>query len=300
MMQSYADGGRKERESMTRAGPRNESVVFASGGCRCFWQAGFWQIAAPMLSLAPRTVAAASGGAAIACMLFAGVMDGCLRSFMRLTSENQHNVYPGNLLGGGRVFPHERIYRTAILENLDVAALRRLHAGPDVRVVLSRPPAWLNPRSAAVVGFIANRTEHLMRSHLHPVLARRAGFLPEVVSVRDCRSPEELADLILQSSCMPPFIAIQQRGNHPVLDGGLVDSVPVDVLDGLGHPMLILLTKAYPADAIPRVVGRTYVQPSQPVPIDAWDYTSARGVQATVDLGRRDAEHFVNIRVTRD
>jgi hypothetical protein len=43
---------------------------------------------------------------------------------------------------------------------------------------------------------------------------------------------------------------------------------------------------------VPSVGGRVYVQPSQPIPVGAWDYTNARAIQATYDLGQRDAEKF--------
>lgn len=33
------------------------AVVFAGGGNRCVWQAGFWQAAAPACGLAPRVLA---------------------------------------------------------------------------------------------------------------------------------------------------------------------------------------------------------------------------------------------------
>ena len=41
-----------------------EAVVFAGGGCRCFWQAGFWEVAAPALGWQPRVAGAVSAGAA--------------------------------------------------------------------------------------------------------------------------------------------------------------------------------------------------------------------------------------------
>jgi predicted acylesterase/phospholipase RssA len=233
------------------------------------WQTGFWETAAPPLGLEPRVVATVSAGAATACVLFAGVAKESLRYFKHRATLNERNAYPRNFLSGQPVFPHERIYRDTILENLDDEALRRLHAGPDVRVLLARAPAWLGDRSG-----------------------RRIGFVPEVVSVRDCHSPEEVADLILQSSCTPPFTTAHRRDSRPVLDGGLVDSVPVNAIDRSAQPTLVLLTQRYPSHSIPYVEGRTYVQPSEPIRIAAWDYTSPRGIETTYDLGRFDGERF--------
>jgi len=44
-----------------------EQVVFAGGGNRCWWQAGWWDTVAPELGLRPRVIAGISAGAATAC-----------------------------------------------------------------------------------------------------------------------------------------------------------------------------------------------------------------------------------------
>ena len=43
-----------------------DSVVFAGGGNRCAWQAGWWERVAPEIGLQPRVVAGVSAGAAMA------------------------------------------------------------------------------------------------------------------------------------------------------------------------------------------------------------------------------------------
>ena len=85
------------------------------------------------------------------------------------------------------------------------------------------------------------------------------------------------------------------NGNY-VLDGGVVDNVPVCALDGAPGVTLVLLTRRYPA--LPDVPGRTYVQPSRKIPVSAWDYTNADGLQVAYDLGRRDGEAFLESRCT--
>jgi hypothetical protein len=39
--------------------------------------------------------------------------------------------------------------------------------------------------------------------------------------------------------------------------------------------------------------GVTFVQPSEPITMGKWDYTDPEGLQRTFDLGRRDADAFV-------
>ena len=127
---------------------------------------------------------------------------------------------------------------------------------------------------------------------MHPTFASKLGFSPLVVSIQECSTPENLADLLIQSSCTPPFIPVLWRNNRPTLDGGLIDNVPVTALEGQKRDILILLSRQYPVDRIPVIPGRTYVQPSQEIKIDKWDYTSPEGLQEAFDLGRFDGEQF--------
>jgi predicted patatin/cPLA2 family phospholipase len=276
-----------------RDGEGYQAVVFAGGGCRCVWQLGFWGVAAPALGLRPRTVGAVSAGAAMACMVFSESVDRGLAYFKRRAAANQRNAYPLNVFRGKPVFPHEEIYRDTILASLDVAAFERLRAGPDIRVLLTRPPQWLGPRSSLLLGFVAYELDNLVARSVHAIVGRRIGFEPEVASIRDCGSPEEVADLILHSSCTPPFTGALRRDNRPVLDGGLIDAAPVEVVGAPAPRTLVLLTKPHREEEIPCIAGRTYVRPSGPVPVHKWDYTSPAGVQQAFDLGRRDGERFI-------
>jgi predicted patatin/cPLA2 family phospholipase len=73
---------------------------------------------------------------------------------------------------------------------------------------------------------------------VHARLARRLGFHAEYASVRECESADALADLVLASSCTPPFTPLLHHAGRPVLDGSIADNVPVDAAgDG---PVLVL------------------------------------------------------------
>jgi predicted patatin/cPLA2 family phospholipase len=269
-----------------------DAVVFAGGGCRCFWQAGFWEQAAPPLGWRPRVTGAVSAGAAMACMLLTDAVADGIAYFKARVAANRRNAYPLNLLTRRPIFPHPDIYRDTILANLDGARLARLHAGPDIRVLVALVPRWLGPRSGFLLGLLAYQAETFIQPGPHAALGRQAGFIPEVASVHDCATPEAVADLILHSSCTPPITPVYRRGTRPVLDGGLIDSAPLETIPEPSGTTLVLLTKQYAPESIPRVPGRLYVQPSQPIPIYKWDYTSAERVQAAYDLGRRDGERF--------
>jgi predicted acylesterase/phospholipase RssA len=118
------------------------NIVFAGGGNRCFWQAGFWSVAVDELELKPSGVVSVSAGSAMACALFAGTFDHGFAGFKQAIADNQRNLYLANLLHKRPVFPHGGLYRNAILGSIDGQALTRLHQGPEIFVLIACPPQW--------------------------------------------------------------------------------------------------------------------------------------------------------------
>jgi predicted acylesterase/phospholipase RssA len=273
--------------------PKLYSVIFAGGGNRCVWQAGLWQVAAPALGLEPKVVAAVSAGACISAMALAGRTLESMDYMKAKTGANRRNFYIENLLNGKPVFPHLGIYRQALLDILDNEALTTLKQGPELRVLLARPPAWANPIMAVFLGFLSYTLEKHLLHPLHPQWALKLGFKPEVVPVSACANSEELADLILASSCTPPIVPAMYRNGKPVLDGGLIDNVPIAALTPHEFPALVLLTRRYPPHLLKGHKNRIYLQPSQPVPVGKWEYNSPQAFQDAFDLGRRDAEALI-------
>lgn len=274
-----------------------DQIVFAGGGNRCWWQAGWWDTVAPELRLAPRVIAGISAGAATACMIYAHDSHQTMAYYRKVLAGNARNAYWGNLLRRERVFPHYGIYRGALLSLFDEGRLARLQSAPEIRIGVAHIPRWSGPRLAVAAGLLAyNIDKHILKT-LHPRLGRKLGFHPEFVRAQDCASVEALADLLLQSACTPPFTPVLHRDGRAVLDGGLVDNVPVDALDPAPGNVLVLVTRPYPRPQrfVMRTQGqqRLYLQPSQRVPISSWDYTRPDGMTAAYDLGRRDGEAFL-------
>jgi predicted acylesterase/phospholipase RssA len=270
------------------------SVVFAGGGCRCFWQLGFWNVAAPALKLKPKVFAGVSAGAAMAVTIAAGRSEFLLEYFKKTTGENKKNFYPENFFSGKPMFPQNEMYRDAVITTLKGGYIRNVKSGPEIKILIARPPVWLGARTATIVGLGTYSIEKKLFFPVHSNLPTRLGYKAEVVSVKDCNTEEELVDLILQSSCTPPLVPILRRDNKVALDGGLVDNVPVSILDeSEKKDVLLFLTRRYPEDKIPVVPGWTYLQPSEDIPIVKWDYSNPDGLQKTFDLGRKDGEAFV-------
>lgn len=281
-----------------------EQVVFAGGGNRCWWQAGFWDVVAPAIDLRPRVIAGVSAGAATACMLYANNSRWTMDYYHDALKHNRRNAYWGNLFRrandpanphAARVFPHAAIYRKALTDILGGARFDKLKAdAPEIRILFARLPRGLGPHAALAVGIVAYNLEKYWRRSLHPTFGQRLGFAPEVARLQDCDDIDDLVSLITASSCTPPFTPIEHRGGRPTLDGGMVDNVPVSAVE-VGPTTLVLLTRRYPGRAeIFSHQGRLYVQPSQKVAVSAWDYTDPPAMQATYDQGRRDGERFAD------
>ncbi len=274
-----------------------DQIVFAGGGNRCWWQAGWWDTVAPELHLRPRVIAGISAGAATACMVYAHDSQQTMAYYRQVLSTNKRNAYWGNLLRNERVFPHYGIYRTALLSIFGDGRLAHLQQAPEIRIGVAHIPRWSGPRLAVAAGLLAyNIDKHVLKT-LHPRLGRKLGFRPEFVRAQDCGSPEQLADLLLQSASTPPFTPVLRREGRAVLDGGLVDNVPVDALDVTPGNVLVLVTRLYPRPRrfVMQSGGqrRLYLQPSQRVPISSWDYTRPDAMTHAYDLGRRDGETFL-------
>lgn len=267
-----------------------DNIVFAGGGNRCLWQAGFWSVTASVFDLRPSRVASVSAGSAMACTLFAGTFEKGFSGYKQAIAENERNLYLRNMLGDRPVFPHGNMYRNAILSSIDKQALMRLHEGPEISVLVSRPPRWASTRMAILLGAVAVGLDSYNNQPIDNTMARRIGFQPLYLSVRDCGTPDELADLIIASSCIPPLTPQAMLDGVPLFDGGLVSNVPTNGVPHRNGKTLVLLTRQFPK--LPSIAGHTYVQPSAPITVGVWDYTNDVALQTTFDLGRRDGEIF--------
>ncbi|MEZ5657923.1 MAG: patatin-like phospholipase family protein [Burkholderiaceae bacterium] len=280
-----------------------QKAVFAGGGHRCWWQAGWWLRVGEELPLAPTRIAAVSAGAATACLLYANNPEVALQHYRRVITADARNAYWNRLWRPNeRVFPHEGIYREALHTLLGGERFQRLKRdAPELRVLYALAPRLTGAIGGFMVGMVAYNVEKHVRRSLHPALGRRLGFEARIGLLSECDDEQRLVDLLLSSSATPPFTRLQRIGGRGVLDGGMIDNVPVLAVDDPGEQRqpgaadtLVLLTRRYDrfADHFVRD-GRVYVQPSRKVPVSGWDYTAPAAYEATYRQGREDAEGFL-------
>ncbi len=268
-----------------------DNIVFAGGGNRCFWQAGFYETLSRELDLKIKNVASVSAGSAISCAIFSGCVEQTLEHTMEVQGRNPKNRYWGNLFTKEAVHPHAKLYREIIHKSIDSKGLERIKKGPKNNILVAHIPSWLGPRSSVAVGLLAYQIEKKIKQPVHPMLGRQLGFKSEFIQAQEANTVDELSEIILSSSCTPPFTPIMYRNTKPVLDGGMVDNVPLHGVDHANSQTLVLLSRPY--KNIPSVANVTYVQPSSVVPIDGWDYTSPNLVKQTYEQGKADAYAYL-------
>lgn len=213
--------------------------------------------------------------------------------FKELTAENPRNIHWNNAspLKPGSIWPHPRMYREALrrfVEPTDLMTLKRA----SVHFLMSGYPRWLRGKVGTTVALLIYGIESsIRRDAIHPRWPARAGFQPVVGRAADCQTTDDYIDMILAASCIPPILPEGRFRNRRVLDGGLIEHVPVRLAANEPGRTLVLLSQRYDR-RLPTDQRVTWVQPSTPIKIDKFDYANPSGLQETFDLGLEDGRAF--------
>ena len=272
---------------------RDVALTFAGGGNRAFFQLGLMKRLAPLLAPRLGAIAACSAGACVATLWLADRADATHAYWVKRREGVTKNLDLRRVLAREPIAPHGAVYRDTLLFSFGEGGFEKVVAQPfPIWVLCARFPSGWPSSLAVAAGLGAYSLEKAMRrAMIHPSWGKRLGFRPFIVDARDCRTSEELADLVLASSASPPFTPVGRFGGETLLDGGMVDNVPAFVAerDPAVKLNVVLLTRPYPPEVLGRSGSRYYIAPSAPVPIERWDYTRPERLVATIDMGEREA-----------
>ena len=264
-----------------------DKVVFAGGGHRCWWQAGFWEVLRAEIELRPRVIGATSMGAFMACLVHAN-------DSRRALAWYELNLFRKD----APLFRQGGIYRKSMRAVLGGEHFRQLlWAAPEIRIGCALPPPTLTERQLRRVSWREYRRDaRLMPAALHARSERTAMFVPHVKRLQDCRTERELFDLLQAASALPPLVPPVELDGVPACSGSLVDPVPVDLVADVPGQTLVLTTRTYNRKTpVFALEGRLYVQPSVPLPVGSWDFTSPQRFLKAYEQGRVDAESFLKL-----
>ncbi len=277
---------------------RDVALTFAGGGNRAFYTLGLmirWGDA-----LLPRvaSIASCSAGACVITTLLSGRREEARRYWLDRTQGITRNFDWSKLLHGQRPAPQGEIYRDTLLVTFADGGLERVRAQPFPIYVLAAAFPWLWPRTlSAALGIGLYSLDRSLRKAPHPRLPRLLGFTPVAVDARVCETVEELAALILASSATPPFTPIGKFRGIPLLDGGMIDNAPAFLAErdvGVQHS-IVFLSRPYHPSVLGVQRRRLYIAPTQPTPIDRWDYTQPHLLDETIAMGEREAAVHLNM-----
>jgi hypothetical protein len=274
-----------------------DAIAFAGGGNRCYWQGGFYEAASEKLILKAPLMTAVSAGSFALCYSLLGIGPRVRELVISGCGPHLRNFDFKGWRAGGPLYPVGPMYLDLLRNAFDDAALTKLKSFGDIQVGVARLPRGLPPVLGAALGIGAYQIEKKLFQPVHPRFGRKLGIRQEFVNVRNLTRSSELHDLIIASGGVPPFMPVTKIGDRPAFDGGLVDNVPVVPLEPVerqGGRTLVLLTRRY--KAIPKIKGRTYVQPSEPIPIKQFDIRNADGFRRAYELGLKDGKAFASSR----
>ena len=269
------------------------AIAFAGGGARCYWQGGFWDALTALRPQRPRFVVGVSAGAFQACFSIIGAGDRVRERVFRACAETERGLDWSLLARGRSPFLVGGMYRTLIEEVFGEAELAALKQAPEILIQVAHPPAWMPGAVAALASIGAYQIEKALTGASHSKAGLYLGLQPDWLSTHAARSRAELADALMATASVPPFMPIGRVNGRAALDGGLVDNPPLIRLgpvEAAGGRTLVLSTRsARPLESTDR---RTVVRPSDPVKVNKFSVTDADGLKAAYELGLSDGEAF--------
>ena len=280
----------KERSLLTGMLKEISYLVLQGGGIRCIWQAGFLAAFEPERPIRPNAISAVSASAAVACALVCRKLESAVDCFKAAIVNKQRNAFATRVISGQGIFPRADIYRNALLRTFDEAAMESLIAGPDIQILVSRTSIRLSKYTGAVAGLALCAFQAFLPRRSYRRLQVQFGFSKEFVAVKKCATSGDLADLVLASSCTPPFTPFYSLYGRPVLDGGLSETVPLSGLPERHGTTLALLTEK--GEVTARVPGILYAEPSQQLRIGSWAY-DVNKIDYLYRLGQKDGRAFL-------
>jgi predicted acylesterase/phospholipase RssA len=279
---------------------RDIAITFSGGGNKSFYQLGLLRGWGARLLERVAAVAACSAGACVAALYLSGREDEVWSFWQERRQAVTRNFEWRRLLRGQRPTPHhEPIYRELLLVAFEHGGLERICSQPFPLFVLTAlPPRWCPMPAAMLLGLGAHKLEHSLRPDLiHSTFAARIGFQALAFDARECRTREELTDLILASSATPPFTSVGFYAGRRLLDGGIIDNTPAFLAErapGVTRN-LVLLTQPCVNHLTRQSSSRLYIAPAEPLQVKTWDYTRPHLLEATIARGELDAARYASL-----
>ncbi len=272
---------------------RIQTLAFAGGGNRCWWQAGLLTQLQVYGARLPASLVGTSAGAAIAASLLTGSTATALQACQRLYAANAQLFDWRGLTRFQLNFAHQTVYPawlTAFVHEGNFKALQS--ASSRLLVAVTRPARGLGLAGSVAAGTLAYLLDKKLFHNIHPALPRFMGLKQAFFDLQDCRTAKEAQITLQAAAAAPPFMSGVLLQGGWAFDGGYTDNAPIPPQTASEKAStLVLLTRHYPdKPSLFEVHGRTYWQPSRKVPVSTWDCRPGTTVDDAFALGQDDAK----------
>lgn len=283
--------------------PLEACLGIAGGGCKAFYALGVshqlvrWGVKIPELS------GVSAGSAMIFCLL-SETEESTVEYFEEITRRNDSNFKISNLFFGEKVFPHESMYRRTVRFAMNWEKIKASKSKIYIHSVKATPQVDENIKGKFVLAkLIAETAQAFTKDEKDRAAGIPCNRVQEILkkwnmteilyTEKDLVSPAFLEQIIMNSSCIPPVVSIQNVDNEYYLDGGLTNNLLLELFPkklpkiGIYYEGTTLVGKS------PAVLNDCFlIKPSEPLSITSFDYTNPAGVRAAYELGKKDANHL--------
>lgn len=240
-------------------------------------------------------VATYSAGSAILPFLINETFEQAPEIFGPYLDANARNLYLANLFTGRDVFPQDRIYSSAIAE---IVEFDKTATYPKpLRVIVSELESGAFPDgfvgACSVVALALNNLAKTDTPSIFLTAFKRFfAVAGDIVDVRQCKSKEEIVEVILGSSTIYPFISIRRRAGRLMLDGKLSLVSPVAALQDCDNVLSIHAHHSF----LPVRDGLQSVFPLSKVTVGPLNYVGSQGIKSAFAQGYSEGEaHYARL-----
>ncbi|GLQ95483.1 patatin-like phospholipase family protein [Dyella acidisoli] len=271
-----------------------DTLVFAGGGNRCWWQMGALSFLTERGMRLPAQLVGTSAGAAVATSFLVQGTEKARQACLKLYAGNPR-IFDWSALTAFKLkFAHQHIYPAWVDAFLNAATFTTLRdASSRLTVGLTRPARWLGMGGSVAAGTLAYLVDKYLWNSIHPRLPAWLGLRQDFMVLNDCPDIDTAQSLLIAAASAPPIMSARPAGGAHAIDGGYTDNAPIPAQsDAERSKTLVMLTRHYPK--LPPLFtwqGRAYWQPSQRIPVSTWDCTPKTTVDQAYDLGTQDGAY---------
>lgn len=275
---------------------RFSTVVLAGGGNRCWWQAGLISYLTERGIVLPTQLIGTSAGAAIAAAYLVAGIPEALNSCVALYRQNETLFRREKLRRLQVEFAHRQIYPSWVQSFITRTSFEAARVSKHrLTVAVTHPIRLLGSTISISLATAAYLIDKKVWHSIHPQIPKYLGLRQGFYSLHECSTVEDSQALLCAAAAAPPVMPPVKIRGLCTFDGGYTDNAPI-VLQSESEKAatLVLLTRHYPRHpTMFQHAGRTYLQPSRPVPVSTWDCTAKATVTDAFTLGYEDAHGVI-------